>query len=66
MAAALRLKFDPNQEYQVEAVQSVLRVLEGLPRHEVEFGLADEIVPNLPAHESLDEHWLFDNVLAVQ
>jgi type III restriction enzyme len=66
VATALRLKFDPNQDYQVEAVQSVLRVFEGLPRRAVEFGLAGEIVPNLPAHESLDETWLFENVLAVQ
>ena len=66
MARALQLKFDPNQEYQLDAVQSVIRLFEGLPLREVQFGLAGEIVPNLPGHESLDEHWLFDNLLAIQ
>ena len=66
MATELRLKFDPNQDYQLEAIQSVVKVFEGLPKHTSEFALGQEIVPNLPPYETLHEDWLYDNVRAVQ
>jgi len=66
MATELRLKFDPNQDYQLEAIQSIVKVFEGLPKYTSEFALGQEIVPNLPPYETLHEDWLYDNVRAVQ
>src|SRR5437899_2732670 len=62
---ALQIKFDPRQEYQINAVESVVRLFDGLSKRETEFGLGDEIVANLPGG-TLDEEWLFDNLCTVQ
>ena len=62
----LRLKFDPNQKHQLDAVESIVRLFEGLPRRAAEFTLGGEIVPNLPPFESLSEAWLFDNLRQVR
>jgi len=62
----LKLQFDPNQPYQHDAVESVARLFEGLPRQGADFKLGDEIVPNLPPFESLSESWLYDNLRAIQ
>ena len=51
MAKTLQLKFDPDQDYQLEAIRSVVDVFEGLPRHTSEFALGDEVVANLPRYE---------------
>ncbi|GAG11926.1 unnamed protein product, partial [marine sediment metagenome] len=40
----LQLKFDPNQDYQLEAIASVADLFEGLPRFNSEFALGDELV----------------------
>lgn len=66
MLKQLQLKFDPNQDYQIEAVQSVVDVFDGLPRYTTEFVLGDNVVPNLPAFQTLGEDWLYSNVRAVQ
>ncbi len=62
----LKLQFDPNQPYQHDAVESVARLFEGLPRQGADFKLGDEIIPNLPPFESLSESWLYDNLRAIQ
>jgi len=62
----LKLQFDPNQLYQHDAVESVARLFEGLPRQGADFKLGDEIVPNLPPFESLSESWLYDNLREIQ
>lgn len=62
----LKLQFDPNQPYQHDAVESVARLFEGLPRQNAEFTLGDEIIPNLPPFESLNESWLYDNLRQIQ
>jgi type III restriction enzyme len=62
----LHLRFDPNQEHQRDAVESVVRLFEGLPRQDTAFRLSEDVVPNLAPGESLDEDWLRDNLLAVQ
>ena len=64
--SGISLKFDPNQQFQLDAVESVVRLFEGLPRHVASFTLGDEIVPNLSPHESLREGWLYDNLLEIQ
>lgn len=66
MAAPLQIKFDPNQDYQLEAVESVVRLFEGLPRRGTEFRLGDEVVPNWPLDEDLPEDLLLKNVQATQ
>jgi type III restriction enzyme len=62
----LKLQFDPNQLYQHDAVESVARLFEGLPRQSADFKLGDEIVPNLPPFEALSESWLYDNLRQIQ
>ena len=66
MAAKLQLKFDANQEHQLQAVASVVRLFEGLPRYEEAFRLGDEVVANAPPYEELADMWLLDNLIAVQ
>ena len=67
MAAEIRIQFDANQKHQLDAVESVIRIFEGLPYHApASFKLGDEIVPNLPQYENLSETWLYDNVRAIQ
>ena len=66
MASQLRLRFDPNQDYQLDAIDSVARLFEGLERRSTEFRLSEEIVPNLLPHEALAESWLADNMAVVQ
>lgn len=66
MAPELRLQFDPSQQYQLDAVESVVRLFEGLPRTEGVFSLGGEVVPNLPLFEDLSETWLYDNLRTIQ
>jgi type III restriction enzyme len=67
MAAEIRIQFDANQKHQIDAVESVVRLFEGLPYHApASFQLGDEVVPNLPQYENLSESWLFENVRAIQ
>src|SRR6266446_6057902 len=66
MARQLSIRFDANQDYQKDAIQSVVGLFDGLPRHVAEFALNDDITANLPEHESLSESWLQNNLFAVQ
>ena len=66
MAKALQLKFDPKQDFQLDAVESVMRLFEGLPRQAAEFKLGGDIVPNWPGEEDLPEEVLEKNLLPVQ
>ncbi|MBD1866134.1 type III restriction endonuclease subunit R, partial [Cyanobacteria bacterium FACHB-471] len=67
MAKNLKLKFDPDQDYQLKAIQSVVQLFEGLPKYERSLlTREDEIVSNLPPDEILSESWLEENLLAVQ
>lgn len=66
MAPTLQFKFDPNQDFQLEAIASVVDLLEGLPRHTSEFALGDEAVANLPQYDVLDETSVYENLLGVQ
>ena len=62
----LKLQFDPNQPYQLDAVEFVACLFEGLPHQNADFKLGDEIIPNLPPFESLSESWLYDNLRQIQ
>jgi type III restriction enzyme len=61
----LQLKFDPNQDYQLAAIRSVIDVFEGLPERVREFTLGDEIVSNLRPGEVLYDSWLLERLAAV-
>src|SRR6266566_2703266 len=66
MERPLQIKFDPNQDYQIEAVESVIRLFEGTSRRITEFALSGEIIQNIPQSESFSESWLRDNLREVQ
>src|SRR4051794_38118840 len=66
MATKLSLQFDPNQEYQHDAMSSVVNLFDGLPTYRAEFALGGDIVPNLPPFQSLSDSWLLDNLRGVQ
>lgn len=48
MSPKLQLKFDANQEHQLQAVASVVRLFEGMPLFDEAFRVGDEVAANLP------------------
>ena len=70
MRSKLHLKFDPNQEYQLTAINSVVQLFDGLSRYQSAFTLrspdSNEIVPNLLPDESIYEDFLLENLNAIQ
>jgi len=43
-------------EVQLDAIESVVKLFEGLPRHASDFALGGEIVPNLPPSNRSTQH----------
>jgi hypothetical protein len=67
MTVQLRLKFDPNQDNQLNAIDGVVRLFDGLaPQENGGAGWGEDVVTNLPPHRYLSESSLYDNLLAVQ
>ena len=68
MAKKLKLKFDANQPHQITAIDSVVKLFEGLPTSDRSdfLSLSDEIIPNLPPDEIIYEDFLLENLQAVQ
>ena len=66
MAKELKLKFDPDQPHQLDAVESIVRIFEGLPKQAETQMLQAEVVANLPPYENLSETWLYDNLRSAQ
>jgi type III restriction enzyme len=62
----LQLKFDPNQDYQLDAIRSVVDLFEGVPETMHEFTLGDETVCNLPPGAVLYDTWLLERLAAVR
>ncbi len=62
----IKIKFESNQEHQLKAVESVVNLFTGLPKMDIGFQMGDDIVGNLPLYHVLEEHWLYENLLAVQ
>lgn len=63
----LQIKFDANQDYQIDAVRAVVDLFDGLGRDDRTFTLAgDEIVGNLIRELTLDHSWLLSNLQDVQ
>jgi len=66
MAKTLQLKFDPNQDFQLDAVNAVVDLLDGFPRQKTDEVLSAEIIANLPQYDSFDTKWLESNFQSVQ
>ena len=69
----MKLKFIPNQQYQIDAIESVVSLFDGLERFEKGYKLIkanaideNDIVPNIPPEESLDETFLLENLQLIQ
>ena len=67
MSKKIKFKFEANQEHQRIAVDSAVRLFEGLPQFETTFQMVgEETIANLPEYYSLEENWLLSNLNAVQ
>lgn len=66
MAENIHFKFDPNQDHQRLAIESVIGLFEGFPKSVREFQMKDECVPNIGADEVLDDEILANNMRGVQ
>ncbi|MBE2196011.1 MAG: DEAD/DEAH box helicase family protein [Anaerolinea sp.] len=66
MVEKLQLKFDPNQDFQLEAIHAVTDLFKGLSPQAAVAGLSTEIVSNMPSEQGFGESWLRDNLAAVQ
>src|SRR5690625_1916869 len=68
MGRKLTFKYDPNQQFQLDAISSVVNLFEGIPYQEQESLLSGiyDIIPNLPEDEMLDEILLFENLQMIQ
>jgi len=62
----LTLQFDPNQPHQLDAIESVVRLFEGMARQPVSDLLQQQVVPNLPPYQALSEDWLYANLIQIQ
>jgi type III restriction enzyme len=63
----IELKFDPNQDFQLDAIRAVVDLFQGLPQRETRpIPRENGVIPNLPPDQTLSENWLFENVLAIQ
>lgn len=63
----LKIKFEDNQEHQLRAIDSVVRLFDGYSKRDTEFKMyGSDTVANMDPYEMLDEQWLFDNLLQVQ
>jgi type III restriction enzyme len=66
MPPQLTLKFEPNQDFQLQAVDAITRLFGGYPRRDRSYQLGDEVLPNIPLSEAFDAVWLNDNLRKVQ
>ncbi|SHK71162.1 restriction endonuclease [Hymenobacter psychrotolerans] len=63
----MKIQFNPDQSYQLTAVNSAVRLFEGVGKFGQNFSMnALEIIPNLPEAHELWEPDLFDNLQIVQ
>ena len=63
---ALQLKFDANLPHQTEAVESVVRLFDGMVQVDTGFQLSNEILPNAPEVDDLADYWLEENLHDIQ
>lgn len=62
----IKFQFDPNYDYQLQAVRSVVDLFEGHTPYRPGFLGTEEVVPNIPADEILYDSDIFQNLTDVQ
>jgi len=62
----MKLKFNPNQEFQLKAIKNVVDVFDGIGEYHVKFALGSEITPNLPEEVDLEDDFLLENLQMIQ
>ncbi|MED4963943.1 DEAD/DEAH box helicase family protein [Heyndrickxia coagulans] len=69
MTKKLTLQYNPDQQFQLDAISSVVDLFEGVPYQEqieLPVGTMNDVTPNFPPDEFLDEILLFENLQRVQ
>ena len=62
----MKIKFNPNQDFQNEAIKNVVDLFDGIGEYHVRFSMGSEISPNLPEDEDLEDDFLLENLQFVQ
>ena len=63
----IKIQFDPNQDYQKDAVDAVSGVFDGLtPRDKVEYDLGIDCVPNCETNAVFESYELLENINKVR
>ncbi|MGE5410467.1 MAG: DEAD/DEAH box helicase family protein [Clostridiales bacterium] len=62
----IKLKFESNQEHQINAVKSVTDLFKGFSQEYNPSEFGNEVVPNIPEHYAFDESWIQNNLREVQ
>ena len=65
----LTLQYNPDQQFQLDAISSVVDLFEGVPYQEqidLPVGAMNDVTPNFPSEEFIDEILLFENLQRVQ
>ena len=63
----LKIKFEDNQEHQLRAIDSVVKLFNGYSKRETDFKMyGSDTIANMDPYEMLEEEWLFDNLLQTQ
>lgn len=62
----LKIQFESDQPHQLRAIESTVKLFQGFTKKQEGSWMGDDSKPNLDPYETLDEGWLFDNLLAVQ
>jgi len=63
----LKIKFENNQEHQLKAINSVVKLFDGYSKRSTEFTMyGSDTIANMDPYEMLDEQWMYDNLIQVQ
>ena len=58
----MKIKFNPNQDFQKEAIKNVVDLFDGIGGYHVKFSMGSEITPNLTEDEDLEDDFLLENL----